>query len=71
MKNPKGADFRWLQELEDYQFPVRQRLGRLNMDADQLSQKENMPEEEEVDKEVAGLVIQHIPGEGGLPPGII
>ena len=69
LKNPRGADFRWLQELAEFQFTVKHRPGKLNTNADQLSRREFMPSEGEEDKHVAGLVIQEMQG-GDLPPGI-
>ena len=69
LKNPRGADFRWLQELAEFQFTVKHRPGKLNTNADQLSRWEFMPSEVEEDKHVAGLVIQEMQG-GDLPPGI-
>ena len=60
LKNPRGADFRWLQELSEFQFTVKHRPGKLNTNADQLSRREFMPSEGEKDKHVAGLVIQEM-----------
>lgn len=36
LKNPRVADFRWLQELSEFQFTVKHRPGKLNTNADQL-----------------------------------
>ena len=36
LKNPRVADFRWLQELSEFPFTVKHRPGKLNTNADQL-----------------------------------
>ena len=41
MKNPRGITFRWLSELESYDFEVRHKPGKKNIPADCLSRADH------------------------------
>ena len=44
LKTPTGIWFRWLEELSSYDFEVRHRAGKDNLNADALSRSEHHPE---------------------------
>ena len=44
LKTPTGIWFRWLEELSSYDFLVRHRPGKENLNADALSRSEHHPE---------------------------
>ena len=52
-KPARAAEYRWLEELQDYEFQVKHRPGKFNTNAAMLSRRPYMQ-----DKEVAGLVQQ-------------
>ena len=44
LKQPTGIWFRWLQELQAYDFEVRHRPGKENLNADNMSRCDHLPE---------------------------
>ena len=42
MKNPRGIFFRWLEEIQSYNFEIRHKKGKLNSNADGISRSEGM-----------------------------
>ena len=46
IKNPKGMLYRWLMEIQSYDFEIRHRPGKLNLNADALSRYSYMQEPE-------------------------
>lgn len=43
MKDPRGIQYRWLTEIQSYNFSIRHRPGRLNTNADAISRSHHMP----------------------------
>ena len=65
LQTPTGIWFRWLTELQSYQFTVNHRPGRLNTNADALSRADHHPEpsEEEIteqEKEYGPQLLQAV-----------
>ena len=44
LKQPSGIWFRWLQEIQSYDFEVRHKPGKDNTNADSLSRCDHLPE---------------------------
>ena len=44
LKQPTGIWFRWLQELQAYDFEVKHRPGKENLNADNMSRCDHLPE---------------------------
>ena len=57
-KPTKACEWRWMEELQDYHFDIVHRPGKFNVNADQLSRRQHMPDKTEQVKGVAGLVNQ-------------
>ena len=53
MKNPRGINFRWITELQSFDFEIQHKAGTANTNADALSRSEHMdlPTREEEEEE--------------------
>ena len=62
IKEPRGVYFRWLEELAGYEFQVKHKQGKLNINADALSRTPGLPapttEEEEEEAQEFVLSVQ-------------
>ena len=64
MKDPRGIQYRWLTEIQSYDFEIRHRPGRLNTNADAISRSGHMPppskEEEHEEAEYIAKLQQYL-----------